>query len=97
MHVDDDDDDDDDDDLDNLTSFPEPIGQAHDMFFHEFSEYECMIFILLTKYKYSLNWEKNTIFYTNRRICELSCIIHMPIQTLSKSTNISWKCKQKYG
>ena len=33
MHVDDDDDDDDDDDLDNLTSFPEPIGQAHDMFF----------------------------------------------------------------
>ena len=55
MHVDDDDDDDDDDDLDNLTSFPEPIGQAHDMFFHEFSEYECMIFILLTKYKYSLN------------------------------------------
>ena len=39
MHVDDDDDDSVDDDLDNLTSFPEPIGQAHDMFFYEFSEY----------------------------------------------------------
>ena len=34
MHVDDDDDDDDDDDLDNLTSFPEPLGRAHDIFFH---------------------------------------------------------------
>ena len=46
MHVDDDDDDDDDDDLDNLTSFPEPIGRAHDMFFHEFSEYKSTIFVL---------------------------------------------------
>ena len=43
MHVDDDDDDSVDDDLDNLTSFPEPIGQAHDMFFHEFSDYQIHI------------------------------------------------------
>ena len=50
MHVDDDDDDDDDDDLDNLTSFPEPIGQAHDMFFsrifwvqiHDFYSYQIL-------------------------------------------------------
>ena len=50
MHVDDDDDDDDDDDLDNLTSFPEPLGQAHDMFFHEFSDYNSLtVYLLLYK------------------------------------------------
>ena len=53
MHVDDDDDDDDDDDLDNLTSFPEPLGQAHDMFFHEFFDYQMFALSVTSKIEFS--------------------------------------------